>query len=134
MKWSVALLLCAVLIVPASAESCSESREYLFDGLAGDLPAPATRYQDVFKACMAAVEMENVKDAYVLKDGGVAIIPRSNTLIATSETLAKLCRKFPNDVVKFLTPREQRQETSVSSVVLLSSRDATTCREIRGGS
>jgi hypothetical protein len=66
MKWLVALLLSAALASPVLAASCDESREYLLDGLAGDLPAPASRYQDVFKACIAALNLTNVKDAYVL--------------------------------------------------------------------
>jgi hypothetical protein len=132
MKWFVALLLSAALASPVSAESCNDSREYLLDGLAGDLPAPASSYQEIFRACMAALDMANVKDAYVLKDGGVAIVPRSNTLAATTETLAQFCRRFPNDVAKILTLREQRYARSVSSAVLLPSLGTTTCREIGG--
>ena len=134
MKQISALLLALSFVAPASAESCVASREYILDGLAGDLPAPAGRYQDTFKACMAALVMPNVRDAYVLKDGGIAIVPTTNSVAATAETLAEFCHEFPNDVAKIMTPREQHFATSVGVAVMLSSRAVTSCREIVGRS
>jgi hypothetical protein len=132
MKWVAVLLLSFGLAGPAMAENCSKSREYILDGLAGDLAEPAANYRDLYKVCIQALAITNVKDAYVLKDGGIAIVTRSNTLAATSETLAQFCQQFPKGVARFLTPREQRKGPTVGVVVMMSSRSATTCKEIRG--
>ena len=72
MKWIVALLAAFVLTGSVSAEGCNSSREYILEGLAGDLEKPAARYQDLFKICVETLTLANVKDAYVLKDGGIA--------------------------------------------------------------
>ncbi len=132
MKWVAALLLAFGLAAPAMAENCSKSREYILDGLAGDLAEPAASYRDLYKVCIQALAITNVKDAYVLKDGGIAIVTSSSTLAATSETLAQFCQQFPKSVARFLTPREQRKGPTVGVVVMMSSRGATTCKEIRG--
>lgn len=132
MKWIAVSLLAFGLANPAAAESCSKSREYILDGLAGDLAQSAANYQDLFKVCMQALAIANVKDAYVLKDGGIAIAARSNTLAATTGTLAQFCQQFPKSVARFLTPREQRNNLTVAVVVMMSSRAATSCKEIRG--
>lgn len=132
MKWFVALSLALSLASPVSAESCSKSREYILDGAAGDLSVPAAGYQELFKVCIEALAITNVKDAYVLKDGGIAIVPRRNTISATAETLGQFCQQFPKSVVRFLTPREQRKASSVGFVVMLSSQGVTSCKEIRG--
>ncbi len=132
MKWIVVLLLALSFIGPASAESCSKSREYILEGFAGDLPEPAARYQDLFKICVIALTLANVKDAYILKDGGIAIIPTRNTVVDTAETLAQFCQRFPRSVARFLTPREQKADPAVGLIVMLASTDATSCKKIRG--
>jgi hypothetical protein len=76
--------------------------------------------------------MENVKDAYVLKDGGIAIIPVRNTVAATAQTLAQFCRRFPKGVARFIAPREERKAFTVGLVVMMSSTGATSCRKING--
>lgn len=132
MKWIAILFLAFGLVDPAVAESCSKSREYILDGLAGDLAKPAADYRDLFKVCVQALTITNVKDAYVLKDGGIALVTRSNTLAATSETLSQFCQQFPKSVARFFTPREQRNVPTVGVVVMMSSRGETSCKEIRG--
>jgi hypothetical protein len=132
MKWIAVFLLAVILASPAMAENCSKSREYILDGLAGDLAEPAANYRDLFKVCMQVLAITNVKDAYVLKDGGIAIAARRNTLAATTETLAQFCQQFPKSVARFLTPREQRNNPTVGVVVMMSSRGATSCKEISG--
>jgi hypothetical protein len=134
MKWIAVLLFAFGLVEPAVAESCSKSREYILDGLAGDLAEPAANYRELFKVCTLALAITNVKDAYVLKDGGIGIAARSNTLAATTETLSQFCQQFPKSVARFLTPREQRNSPTVGVVVMMSSRGATSCKEIRGAS
>ena len=132
MKWSIALLVVLCLTGPVSAESCGKSREYILEGLAGDLPEPAASYQDLFKVCVEALKLANVKDAYLLKDGGIAIVPSRNTMIATAETLAQFCQRFPKNVARFFTPREQKKSLTVAQVVMMSSADTTSCKTILG--
>jgi len=132
MKWIVALLITFDLAGSALAESCGKSREYILEGFAGDLAMPAAGYQELFKVCVEALTLTNVKDAYVLKDGGVAIIPIRNSLVATAETLAQFCQRFPKGVALFLSSREQIKALTVSLVVMTSSRSATACKQIRG--
>ena len=132
MNRAAVFLLAFGLAHPAAAENCSKSREYILDGLAGDLAQSAANYRDLFKICMQTLAIANVKDAYVLKDGGIAIAATRNTLASTSETLSQFCQQFPKSVARFLTAREQRNNPTVGVVVMLSSRGATTCKEIRG--
>lgn len=132
MKWSVVLAVLLGLCGAASAESCSKSREYILEGLAGDLAVPAAGYQDLFKVCVEALGLANVKDAYLLKDGGIAIVPARSTTIATAVTLAQFCQRFPKSTARFLTPREQKRPLTVALVVMMSSTDATSCKTILG--
>jgi hypothetical protein len=132
MKKFLALLITLGLAGPALAESCSKSREYILDGLAGDLLEPATRYQELFKICAQTLTLGNVKDAYLLKDGGIAILPARNTMVATAETLSQFCQLFPQSVVRFLTSSGQSRALTIGYVVMMSSRGVTTCKEIRG--
>jgi hypothetical protein len=81
---------------------------------------------------MESLNLGNVKDAYVLKDGGIAIVPARNTTIATAQTLAQFCQHFPKNVVRFLTPREQKKSLAVPIVVMMSSTDTTSCKTILG--
>jgi hypothetical protein len=132
MKLVIALLIVLGLGGPGSAESCSRSREYVMDGLAGDLTRPASSYQDLFKICVETLTLVNVKDACVLTDGAIAILPASNTVFATAETLAQFCQRFPNGFVRFLTSQEQKKVRSIGYIALLSSTGATACTKIRG--
>ena len=75
----VAILL-MLAITPAYADNCDKSRAYLLGGLGGELKRPPTEYDNLFKQCVATVTMANVKDAYVLRDGGIAVIPKQDTV------------------------------------------------------
>lgn len=132
MRWITALLTILILAGPARAENCTKSREYLMEGLAGDLPAPPAQYQGLFKVCMQALSLPNVKDAYLLKDGGIAIVPKRDSLIATAGTLARFCEQFPRSRARFVTARDQRHATTVGLVVLLSSTGSASCKKLRG--
>ena len=132
MRWIASLLVFLVLAVPAHAESCTKSREYLMEGLAGDLPAPPAQYQELFNVCTQALSLPNVKDAYLLKDGGIAIVPKRDSLIATAGTLARFCERFPRSRARFVTARDQRHATTVGLIVLLSSTGSASCKKIRG--
>jgi hypothetical protein len=128
----VALSVALVFAGPASAESCTISREYILESIAGDLTRPAKTYDDLFKICIEVLNFANVRDAYVLKDGGIAIVPTHDTVVATAGTLAQFCQRFPKGTARFLTSRERSKTLTVGSIVLMSSADATSCVKIRG--
>ena len=117
----------------AQADNCSRSLEYILDGSAGDLPQPATSYRNLLNACLQALTLSNVKDAYVLKDGGIAVIPKSEAVATTATTLAQFCESFPRGTLRFVSKREMRNGASIGLIVSLSSGGFTSCREIHGG-
>jgi hypothetical protein len=119
---------------PASAESCTKSRDYILEGLAGELLKPAATYRNLFRICTETLALANVTDAYVLKDGGIAIIPASNTIIATAEALAEFCQRFPNSVATFLTLQQNRRNRAIGMIVSMPSSNSTSCKTIRGAS
>lgn len=120
--------------MPGQAESCTRSRDYIVEGLAGALTKPARVYQNLFTTCVETLRLSNVKDAFVLKSGAIAVDPARNTVMATSATLAAICQRFPDAAVRFLSPREQRSARTVGLVVMMSSGDATQCRKLRASS
>jgi hypothetical protein len=117
----------------AMADSCARSRDYILEGMAGDLTRPARIYQELFKTCMETLTLPNVKDAYILKAGLIAIDPRRNTVMATASTLAQFCRRFPHGVARIFTPREQRQAKTIGLIVMMPAFTAKPCQAIRGG-
>ena len=129
-------LLLAILVVlagtPAHADSCEKSRAYLLGGLGGELMRPPKAYDDLFKQCVATVAMANVKDAYVLKDGGIAVLPKQDTVAATAQTLSQFCDAYPKATLHFLTPREREQDKSLADIVRISSTSSTSCQKIKG--
>jgi hypothetical protein len=129
---AAALLACSTQGALA-ADSCARSRDYILEGLAGDLTKPSRIYQELFKTCLETLAMPNVKDAYVLKAGLIAIDPQRNTVMATASTLAQFCRRFPRGTARIFTPGEQRQAKTIGLVVLMPSLAAKSCQAIRGG-
>jgi hypothetical protein len=132
MKWSAAVLLVVCCAGAANAESCSKSLDYILSGSAGDLPRAASSYQDLFKVCSQTLTMTNVKDAYVMKDGGIAIIPKRHTVAATADVLAHFCESHPRGTLRFVTKREMRHGLTTGLVVMMSSTGAAPCQKIRG--
>lgn len=133
----LALLTTIILVLGSNdavaADSCARSRDYILEGLAGELTRPSRTYQDLFKICLQTLSMPNVKDAYVLKAGLIAIDPRRNTVMATASTLAHFCRRFPGATARIFTPAEQRQARTVGLVVMMPALRAKSCQAIRGG-
>ena len=126
----------AVLVLGADAafaDSCAKSRDYILQGMAGELIRSARTYQSLFKVCLQTLALPNVKDAYVLKAGLIAIDPRRNTTMATAATLAQFCRQFPHNTARIFTPSEQRQAKTVGLVVMMPALSARSCQSIRGG-
>jgi hypothetical protein len=116
----------------AQAENCGKSRDYLFANLSGDLTLPPKAYEDLFKVCMAAAAMSNVKDAYILKDGGIAVIAKQDSVAATAATLSQFCDAYPKATLHFLTQKELLQIKSIASVVKIPSTSSTSCQKIKG--
>lgn len=125
-------LLALALTTQASADNCEKSRDYILQGMAGDLPRPAADYQRLFKACREALAFPNVKDAFVVKAGTVAIDPRSNTALATAGILAQFCQRFPRGSVRFLTAQEQHQARTVGLIVMIPAANPTRCQTVGG--
>src|SRR5216683_4093485 len=116
----------------ARAENCGRSREYLLGNLGGDLALPPKAYEDLFKTCMAAAAMANVKDAYILRDGGIAVIPKQDNVAATAATLSQFCDSYPKSTLHFLTRKEMLQVKSIVNVIRISSTTSTPCQKIKG--
>ena len=120
------------LAAPAFADSCEKSRDYILEGMAGDLAQPGRVYRDLFKVCQEVLSFSNVKDAFVLKAGTIAIDPARNTPMATAATLAQFCERFPDRTLRFMTPAEQRAARTVGVVVMLPAGNPTWCKALRG--
>jgi hypothetical protein len=123
--------LLALIIGPARADDCGRSREYLLGGLAGDLPLPPQAYENTFKICVATSAMANVKDAYILKDGGIAVVPKQDGVAATAATLSRFCDSNPKATLRFLTRRELLFTKSIQSIVRMSSTSSVSCQKIK---
>ncbi|HWK95877.1 MAG TPA: hypothetical protein VNR39_10675 [Pseudolabrys sp.] len=115
-------------------DGCAQSRDYILGGMAGPLIKPVHLYKDLFKTCLQSLELPNVKNAYVLKAGLIAIEPRHNSLAATASTLTQFCRRFPRGTARVITPGEQRQARTIGLTVLLPALSTTSCLAKRGGS
>ncbi|MBA2398025.1 MAG: hypothetical protein H0V72_04890 [Bradyrhizobium sp.] len=116
----------------AEGENCRRSREYLLGSLGGDLTLPPQAYNDLFKICTAAMIMPNVRDAYVLKDGGIAVVAKQDSVSATAATLSRFCDAYPRATLRFLTRKELLLAKSVASIVQISSTTSTSCKKIKG--
>ena len=129
---ALTLLFLALATVGAEAENCGKSREYLLGGIVGDLPMPPQAYEDLFKTCMATSAMANIKDAYILKDGGIAVIPKKDSLSATAATLSEFCNSYPRATLRFLSRKEISRLKSLVEIIRTTSSSSTSCRKIKG--
>ena len=129
---AIAVLLVAFTGAPARAENCSKSREYLLGGLGGDLVLPPQAYENLFKICIATSAMANVKDAYILNDGGIAVVPKQDNVAATAATLSQFCDSNPKATLRFLTRKDMLFANTLGSIVQMSSTSSTSCQKIKG--
>lgn len=132
MRWLAVLLLLLVPAQAARAESCGKSLDYILNDLPGGLPQPAAAYRSLLQTCLQAMTIDNVQDAYILRDGGIAVVPKRASVLATAETLAVFCRKFPQRTLRFITRSEARRGLTTGLVVLMSSAGAEPCAQIMG--
>ena len=132
MRIALIVIFLAVSVGCAQADNCGKSRDYLFANLSGDLTLPPKAYEDLFKICMAAAAMLNVRDAYILKDAGIAVIAKQDSVAATAATLSQFCDAYPKATLHFLTRNELLKINSITSVVKISSTSSTSCQKIKG--
>jgi hypothetical protein len=120
-------------IVPSAAwaDSCGKSRDYILEN-ASDLPQKPEVYRGLFKDCLETLQLSNVKDAFILQTGAIAVIPRNDSVSATASTLAQFCTRFPNGNLHFIGRKIQAQAASISRAVRLSTA-STPCQKISGG-
>ena len=128
---AIAILL-ALAGAPARAENCGKSREYLLGGLGGDLALPPQAYENLFKVCIAASAMANIQDAYILNDGGIAVVPKQDSVAATAATLSQFCDSNPKATLRFLTRKDMLFANTLGSIVQMSSTSSTSCQKIKG--
>jgi hypothetical protein len=131
-RFALIVIFLALAAHSARAASCEKSREYLLGNLVGDLTLPPHTYDDLFKTCMATIGMSNVKDAYILKDGGIGVVAKQNSIAATAATLSQFCDAYPRGTLHFLTRKELLQIKSIVNVVKISSTSSTSCQKIKG--
>jgi hypothetical protein len=127
-----AVLALVVLAAPAGAESCTKSRDYIFMESSGDLPQKSKVYQDLVKNCLDTLLMANVKDAFILKGGAIAVIPKDDGVTATTNTLAQFCGRFRGGSLRFIARRELPEASNMARAVRLSSTGSISCRKITG--
>jgi hypothetical protein len=136
MRRIVTLILAAALPATAAssanAESCTRSREYILTDSTAQLPRQPSAYQLLFRVCLNTLTMSNVRDAFILRDGGVAIVPTIDSVTATAGTLAQFCRRYPTGVARFITRGELPMIASMGRAVDISSGSATPCTRVTG--
>jgi hypothetical protein len=132
MRLVAAAALLAFATSAAQAENCGKSRDYLLGSLGGDLMLPPQAYKDLFNICIKTATMTNVKDVYILKDGGIAVIPKQDSVAATAGTLSQFCDAYPRATLHFMTRKELLTAKSVASIVQTSSTSSTSCKKIKG--
>jgi hypothetical protein len=132
LRIALAALLLALAATQAQAESCTRSREYILTDSAGRLPRQPSAYQQLFKLCLDTLTMQNVRDAFILKDGGIAVVPRIDDVSTTTNTLAQFCQRYPGATLRFITRGEIPIIANIGRAVDISSGSATSCRKITG--
>lgn len=131
-RLAIAAVFLATAANAAHADNCDKSRDYLLGGLGGELTLQPKAYDDLFKQCLATAAMTNVKDAYILRDGGIAVIPKQDTIAATAATLSQFCEAFPRATLHFLSKQELASDRSLADIVRTSSTSSTSCQKIKG--
>ena len=116
----------------AATDSCIRSRDALLGGLAGELPQSPQSYRQLFGTCLAVADMANIRDAYVLKDGGIGVVAKNESVAATAAALSEFCQRFPRATFRFISQAEQSRSATIARIVAISSGASTSCRRIRG--
>jgi hypothetical protein len=128
----VAVILSTAAPANAASDTCARSRDVLLGGLAGELPQPPQSYKQLFNTCIAVADMANIKDAYLLKDGGLGVVAKNESVGATAAALSEFCQRFPRATFRFISQSELSRSGTVTRTVGISSGGSTSCRKIRG--
>ena len=94
-------------------------QSFLPDGFDGALNTTPFHY-DVSKA------------KAILKDGGIGVIPKQDTIAATAATLSRFCDANPRATLRFISKKDLLRAKSTSQIVGLSSTGVTSCKKIKG--
>lgn len=129
---TIAAILSSLTASGAAADNCERSRDYLMGGLAGELPQGPQAYKQLFSTCLATAGLGNIKDAYVLKDGGIGAVAKNDSVGATAATLSDFCRRFPRGTLRFISEKELKRAATIGRTVAISSGGITSCRKILG--
>jgi hypothetical protein len=116
----------------AHAESCTKSRDMILTS-ASDLPQKPKVYQGLLRDCLDTMMLPNVQDAFILKVGAIAVLPRRDTVAATAATLAQFCGRFPHGSLHFIGQKERAKVANIARTVEWSSPHSTSCDRLRGG-
>jgi hypothetical protein len=128
----VVIALVVLVAGHARADGCNKSRDHILASASGDAGRTPQSYQNLLKICLETLQLPNVKDAFVLKDGGIAVIPKQDGAAATAQTLARFCDRYPRATLRFITQAEQRRAMAIDRIVQMSSTGATSCKKIKG--
>jgi len=115
-----------------AGEGCARSRDILLGGIAGELPQTPQAYKQLFSICTAAAELPNVKDVFILRDGGIGVVAKNEGVAATAMTLSDFCQRFPRATLRFILAKDLARAKTVVQTVSISSGSATSCRRIQG--
>ena len=101
------VLLLALGIGTARADSCDRSREYLLGGLWGKSGARAAILRGFVKICTSTAAIPNVKAAYILRDGGIAVVAKQDSVAATAGALSQFCNAHPKSTPTLTLPAKR---------------------------
>jgi hypothetical protein len=82
---------------------------------------------------MDTLQLSNVQDAFILKVGAIAVIPKRDTVAATASTLAQFCERFPRGTLHFIKRKDRALAARMSQAVLMTAINPTPCIRIKGG-
>ena len=132
MRPSVAALAIIVLWTSAArADNCDKSRDYIL--ASSDLPQKPQTYRDLSKMCRDTLLLSNVKEAFVLRVGAIAAVPKIDSVSATASTLSQFCTRFPKGMLRFVSRNELRQVANTGQAIRIGVGSATPCQKIVGG-
>jgi len=132
MRALVVLLILIVTAVNARADTCSTSRDHILGATPGSLPMDEQGYRNLFKICLETQLLPNVKDAYLLRDGGIGLVPMREGIAATAVTLSQFCQRHPKSTLRFITRAELTRANSITRIVQMTSIGSVPCHKIVG--
>ena len=130
---AAAALVLTVTALPAQADSCARSRDFLLQGFV-DLPHRPEVYRGLYRECLETLRLSNVEDAFILEAGAIAVLPKRDHVAATARTLAQFCDRFPRRTLHFVARKDRKKAANVALAVRLKASRPTSCQRIKGES